>query len=261
MRCVVIALLLCLAGATAATDERPAPGDAPSGEPPPRTFEPTDAYEARDVEGWRVLVNKRLVRDEPAVCDEVLALLRVQLYQAARVVPAAAVAKLKRVTIWVERDEPHHPCMVYHPDAGWLREHGMNPDKARCVEVADAANFLAWTKDQPWMVLHELAHAYHHQFLPDGYGNRDLRDAWRRATVDEKRYGPVLHISGRTVPAYAANNPMEFFAEASEALFGTNDFYPFVRAELASHDRETYELVRRLWDASGNDETRNQKSE
>ena len=230
-----LALLLLLAGAGE---------DSPDAHAP---FEPTDAYDARDVEGWRVMVNKRFAAEAPGQCEEVLTLLRVQLYQAARVVPAEAVGKLKKVTIWVERDEPHHPCMVYHPDAGWLRDNGMNPDKARCVEIAGAANFLAWTKDQPWMVLHELAHAYHDQFLPDGHGNRELREAWHRATVGQKRYEAVQHINGQTVKAYAANNPMEFFAEASEALFGTNDFFPFVRSELASHDAETYEVVRRLW--------------
>ncbi len=31
--------------------------------------------------------------------------------------------------IWVEAKETHHPCMAYHPDAGSLREHGMNPEK------------------------------------------------------------------------------------------------------------------------------------
>ena len=29
---------------------------------------------------------------------------------------------------------------------------------------------------------------------------------------------------------------MEYFAEASEAYFGTNDFFPFVRIELRRHD-------------------------
>ena len=232
---VVVAMLLCLAGAAEPRKDEPV------------AFDPTNAYEARDVEGWRVMVNRRFAGEEPGRCDEALTVLRVQLYQVTRVVPAAAVEKLKGVTIWLEGNEPHHPCMAYHPDAGWLREHGMNPDKARCVEIANAANFLAWTKDQPWMVLHELAHAYHHQFLPDGYDNRDLRTAWRRATVEQKRYDAVQHINGKTVRAYAANNPMEFFAEASEALFGTNDFFPFVRSELASHDGETHGLVRKLW--------------
>jgi hypothetical protein len=39
----------------------------------------------------------------------------------------------------------------------------------------------------------------------------------------------------------------EYFAEASEAYFGTNDFYPFVRTELQRHDPEMYELLKRLW--------------
>lgn len=243
MKQVLFGLLLCfVAVAAVRNDEPPAEEAAPA-------FEPTDAYDVRDVEGWRVRVNKRFAADEPARCEAALTLLRVQLYQVIRVVPGDAVAKLRGVTIWLERDEPHHPCMVYHPDAGWLRDNGMNPDKARCVEVSNAGRFLEWTKDQPWMVLHELAHAYHHQFLPDGYDNGALRAAWQRATVDEHRYDAVQHISGRTERAYAVNNPMEFFAEASEALFGTNDFFPFVRAELAAHDPETSALVRRLWGA------------
>jgi hypothetical protein len=28
-----------------------------------------------------------------------------------------------------------------------LIEHDMNPDKARCVEIANAQNFVRWTKD------------------------------------------------------------------------------------------------------------------
>jgi hypothetical protein len=40
---------------------------------------------------------------------------------------------------------------------------------------------------------------------------------------------------------------MEYFAESSEAYFGTNDFYPFVRAELKAHDPEMFKLVGELW--------------
>ena len=40
------------------------------------------------------------------------------------------------LTFWVELNEPHHPCMCYHPDAGWLRAHDMNPEKARSIEIA-----------------------------------------------------------------------------------------------------------------------------
>ena len=127
--------------------------------------------------------------------------------------------------------------MAYHPSPEWLTEHGMNPDKGRCVEIANARNFLTWTKQQPWMVLHRTAHAYHHQFLPDGYDNDAVATAYRNA-MNAKRYDSVLHYDGKEVKAYATTNPMEFFAEASEAFFGTNDFYPFVHAELKRHDPE-----------------------
>lgn len=212
---------------------------------PEKRFDPTDLYEPQEIEGWRVLVNKNFLAEDGALCQETLTLLRHQLFQIPRKVPAEAVTKLRKVTIWVEAAEPHHPCMAYHPDVGWLREHNMNPDKARCVELANAKSFLSWTKSQPWMVLHELAHAYHHQFL-GGFENAEIAEAFR-AAKEAKRYDAVRRINGKTERAYAVTNPMEYFAEASEAFFGTNDFYPFVSIELKEHDPKFYELLEKLW--------------
>jgi hypothetical protein len=136
--------------------------------------------------------------------------------------------------------------MAYHPDAGWLREHDMNPEKARGVELANAATFLQWTHAQPWMVLHELAHAYHHQYLEDGYDNRDVAAIYQKA-MEGERYKTLLHIDGRRRPGYAAVNPMEYFAETAEAYFGTNDFFPFVRSELKEHDEAAFAMHERHW--------------
>jgi hypothetical protein len=134
--------------------------------------------------------------------------------------------------------------MCYHVSAGWLRDHDMNPDKAGAVEIANAKNFLTWTHQQPWMVLHELAHGYHHQFL--GFGHAGVRACYKNA-VESKSYESVLHINGRKERAYALTNEMEYFAEASEAYFGTNDFYPFVRAELKKHDPKMFALLEKVW--------------
>ena len=213
---------------------------------PAADFDPTDRYEVRQVEGWDVLVNKALLADHPELADKALTLLKDHLYRVTRVVPTESVEALKKVRIWVEDHEPHHPCMAYHPDAGWLREHGMNPEKARCVEVANSRNFLDWAEDQPWMVLHELAHAYHDQALPEGFDNAEVRDAYDKAMA-AKLYDSVLQIRGRDEKAYATTNRMEYFAEASEAFLGTNDFFPFVRAELRRHDPEMYALLKKLW--------------
>jgi hypothetical protein len=225
---------------------RSANAEEPADKPP---YDPTEIYVEQQLEGWRLMIHPDLLQDED-LGEPTLTLLRHQLFQITRVVEPPVLEKLRQVTIWVERLEPHHPCMAYHPDPGWLRRNDMNPDKARCVELANAQNFLRWTQAQPWMVLHELAHAYHHQFLEQGFDNPDVRAAYEKA-IEEKRYDEVLHIRGRREKGYAATNPMEYFAETAEAWFGTNDFYPYVRSELKEHDPAAFAMHEKLWSAAG----------
>jgi hypothetical protein len=203
-------------------------------------------YQTRPIEGWPVLINSRFLEREPELADRTLKLLGFQLYQDTRVVPPDALAKLTTIRIWVEENETEPPCMTYHPDPKWLREHGKDPAKARSVELANARNFLAWTIEQPWMVLHELAHGYHHQFLARGFENPGVKAAYDHA-MKAGLYDRVLRHSGEEEKAYAANNPMEYFAEASEAYFGTNDFFPFIRVELKRHDPAAVEMLESLW--------------
>jgi hypothetical protein len=120
----------------------------------------------------------------------------------------------------------------------------MNPDKAGAVEIANCKNFLSWTREQPWMVLHELAHGYHDRTLGDD--NADVKAAYQ-AAVDAKTYESVLHVNGRKQRHYALTNDKEYFAEASEAYFGTNDFFPFVRAELKQHDPRGFAMIEKAW--------------
>src|SRR5262249_10282377 len=103
-----------------------------------------------------------------------------------------------------------------------------------------------WSLEQPWMLLHELAHGYHHRFLNQGFENAEVRAAFERA-MQKKLYDKVLRINGQNAKAYAATDPKEYFAEATEAFFGTNDFYPFVRSELQQHDPELFKLLKKLW--------------
>ncbi len=206
-------------------------------------WDPVSAYRERSMEGWRVLVNDRLQTNE-ALCARTLKLLEVQLYQIARVVPAEPLARLRQIPIWVELAHPRHPCMCYHESPDWLRDHGMNPDKAGAVEIANATNFLSWTREQPWMVLHELAHGYHHRFLKHDHAG--IRQAYEQA-VAARSYAAVLRINGRKDRAYAMNNEKEYFAELTEAFFGTNDFYPFVRAEVKEHDPAMFSVLEEVW--------------
>ena len=218
----------------------------PAAETPEKPeFEPTSNYTRQTIRGWTVYVNHRLLGDKKDLGNKALELLEVKLYDINRAVPQAAREKLQQVPIWLEFAHPRHPCACYHPSKKWLEENAFNPEKARSVEISNAATFLDWTHQQPSMVLHELAHGYHDR-LPGGYENPEIAAAYRRA-MQRKLYDSVLHYDGKTVRAYAANNPQEYFAELTEAWFGANDFYPFVRAEVIKHDPEGAELLKKLW--------------
>jgi hypothetical protein len=244
MRPSALALVLALAGLLAPPAGRTAEVPSPAPEKKPAS-DPTSDYAVKHIEGWEVLVSQRLLRKgERDLGDRTLRLLGDHLYRITGAVPPGALANLRRIRIWVELAEGHHPCMCYHPSADWLREHGMNPQKAGCVEVANARNFLSWTQQQPWMVLHELAHGYHDQVL--GFDNAEVRACYQSA-VDGKLYDSVLHHDGKKVRAYALTNEKEYFAECTEAYFGTNDFYPFVRPELKQHDPRMYDLLEKVW--------------
>ncbi|MFM9874117.1 MAG: hypothetical protein ACKVQS_11715 [Fimbriimonadaceae bacterium] len=196
------------------------------------------------LEGWRLRVEESLAGD--ADWKSAKSELTRQLQQINRVVGDEPLAKLKRVTIWVHRKSPETTCMAYHPGAVWLKDHNMNPDMAKGVEVGNVKNFVSWTYEQPWMVMHELAHAYHDQFLSDGFENKVVKGAFASAMAS-KKYDKILHWNGSETKHYATSNQMEYFAETTESYFGTNDFYPFVRAELMSYDRASFSLMETVW--------------
>jgi Mlc titration factor MtfA (ptsG expression regulator) len=96
------------------------------------------------------------------------------------------------------------------------------------------------------MVLHEMSHGYHQNFIPDGYQNREIKTAYEHA-IRTRLYDLVLRANGREIKAYAATNDREYFAEATEAFFGTNDFFPSVQAELRRHDPMACRLLQEAW--------------
>jgi hypothetical protein len=186
------------------------------------------SYREMNIEGWTIFVQKELCAKEE-LCTKVLDLMKVKLWEIATRLPAETVARLQEVELRMHLDHAENPGAAYHPNPVWLREHGMPEDWALGIEFGNAKNFLGWSRQQPGMVLHELAHAWHHQVM--GYEYQGLLDSFA-ATAAAGTLNEVLYVSGGTQKAYALNNEMEFFAEMSEAWWMTNDMYPFVRGEL-----------------------------
>jgi hypothetical protein len=203
-------------------------------------------YDVQRIEGWTVRVARDLEVKQPALWAATKKELTLQLESIERVVPDRPLDDIRSIVLYVHSSSPETVCAAYHPDAGWLKEHHMETEMAHCVEIGNAYNFVSWTYEQPWMVLHELSHAYHSLYLPHGFDNPDVIAAYD-AAMKAKRYDAVTHWDGKTVKAYAATNPMEYFAECSEAYFGVNDFYPFVRGELQNADPDGYALMRKMW--------------
>jgi hypothetical protein len=115
--------------------------------------------------------------------------------------------------------------MWYHKSKEWLIANGYAGEKAKCVEINNIRNFLAWQKlNQPYMVLHELSHAYHDQVL--GSGNNEVAQAYKEA-IKSKKYESVAFNMGGNRRAYALNSVDEYFAELSEAYLGRNRLFSF----------------------------------
>jgi hypothetical protein len=208
-------------------------------------FTPTKDYETRTLRGFSLLVHPELAEhpDEAAATfDE----LDAQLEKIEAVVPKRALNELRQARFWIEWASRPNGAAEFHVSADWLKENGYNPDKVLCVEINNCRNFVAWSQDaQPWMVLHELAHAYHHRVLK--HDHPGLEAAYR-AAVEKKLYDAVDYFRpGEKQKAYALTNVDEYFAELTEAYFGRNDFYPFNRSDLQRHDPAGFEVLAHIW--------------
>ncbi len=208
-------------------------------------------YVTRDVSGWSVHINQSLLDSAPDLTELAIKLLQVQLDEIVIVVPATAVAELKKVPLWISPEYPAtQPRAEYHPAAKWLGDNNRDPAMAKGVEFTNVRIFEAETRRMPNFALHELAHAFHDRVLRLGFGNPEIKAAYGVAKQSGK-YDQVERrdSEGRTRldRAYAMTSPQEYFAESTEAFFSRNDFFPYNQKELIQHDPEAAKLMSDLW--------------
>ena len=85
-------------------------------------------------------------------------LLRSQLQEIVRVVPASAVKALRQVPLYFSPEYPgREPTAEFHPDAGWLQANGRDPAMATAVEFTNVNQFEAEMDRMPNFTLHQLA--------------------------------------------------------------------------------------------------------
>lgn len=205
------------------------------------------AHTNRDLEGWNIRVDDRLLNGESAELGaQALKLLNARLVAITFVVPKDSLEKLRAVTIQLDLDYGGLSPMQYHPGAEWLKENGYHENLENCFHIPEAKDLLSPFENRrmPWVVLHELAHAYHDQVL--GFDEPRVIAAWKKFR-DSGKYNQVLTSVGEIREHYGITNQMEFFAEMTEAYFGSNDFYPFVAGELKRDEPEVFALMAEIW--------------
>ena len=205
-----------------------------------------DTHRVLNIEGWRVYFSKEL--DEK---PELLALgekeIRYQLFGVTRVLELDKLAKFREVPIWVELKpaEGQEINATYHPSKQWLSDNGVLTLKAKSVDIPELATFIRWSRESSTnIMLHELVHAYHHRVI--GFDDEEIINRYEQAKKNGK-YEEVLYFTGSRKRHYGITNPQEYFAEASEAYLGTNDYYPFTRIGLKEFDPVMFELMVKIW--------------
>lgn len=213
--------------------------------------EPTKptSHTTKTIEGWSIRVDDRLLQSpNEELGARALRFLEAKLSEIKVVVPADRVKKLQAVTIVLDLTHGNLGPMQYHPDAGWLKANGYSADLAKCVHLPRATDVATKrnVNEQPWVILHELAHAYHDQVV--GFEEPRIKEAYENYKKSGRGEKTLLY-SGKRVKHYALTNHKEFFAEMTESYFGVNDFFPFNRAELKESEPEIHALMTQIWES------------
>lgn len=199
----------------------------------------------QNIEGWTVRIEPRLL-EQPELSSQALKALANHLQRVTYILPEERVAELQKMPIWIELQNSELGSFQYHPSRDWLLKNGHDPAMAKHVHIPKAADLIrrqTWAK-HPYCIMHELAHAYHDQVL--GFDSAEIRGLYEQAKAGGT-YDEVLLFTGSRVKHYGMNNAKEYFAEATEAYLGVNDFYPFVRAELKAHDPHMHSFLEKTW--------------
>jgi len=202
----------------------------------------------KEIEGWMVYVEPALLEGGEAadLGKRALRMLGDHLNRIQIMVPKDRLKDLMKVGIWIEKQHPNLDRMQYHPSQDWLKEHGHDVRLTKKVHITQAAALLSKHQmlKHPWVILHELAHGYHDQIL--SFDHPKILEAYAEAK-ESGTYEKVLQFTGENVRHYGITNHKEYFAEGTEAWFGRNDFYPFVRAEIKKHDPVLNAVLEEIW--------------
>ena len=213
-----------------------------------RKYVPTNKYDKRDIDGWKVYVNPQLAA-QPGLCAAMVEILSYKLHVIDHFISEQGQQQLHQIPVWLEFGRKG-PYLQYCDDLGKLTAAGLNPDKLGAIEVADPQRMLNWAMLQQSDVLHHVALAYYDRHAKQGSElGKKITAAYEQAKTDGK-YNSVLRFDGKRLPLPAMASEREYFAELMESYFLVNDHYPFIRCELNDQDPTGYKVIADLWEGN-----------
>lgn len=254
--------LLLVAIAVIAADEAPKPAAPPRVTPkaielPPFDFNhPPRAYVDTVLVGWNVSVEKQLVDEDALTAKKATARLEAKLEQVAKTLPAASLAELRTVRIF----------LMYGPKAkGGGRSSSfqyfrvgapkwspyLDERMANSVIIFSAYNYAGL--DELWSakgLVHELAHAWH--LLHWKEKEPGIYDPWA-AAIKAGLYKSDVAAEAKNIRTlrYAAQNQLEYFSELSAMYFVGCNYPPANRAELKAYDPSGHDMIELYWGLRG----------
>lgn len=209
-----------------------------------------NGYKNYNLSGFNVLVQNTAFTMDSSLTNSAISLLQTKLQEILQFdISQTKIRELKAVPIFMDWNTTTGAAQ-YHPSQAWLIANGYIPQKAMCVEISNIKNFINWTnQNQPYMVLHELAHAYHHRVL--NFNSTTITNAFNNAVSNNLYQNVSYHIGGGNYSirpkAYALSNDIEYFAEITEAYFGLNDYFPFNYNDLRNYDVVGFNVAKSIW--------------
>jgi hypothetical protein len=218
-------------------------------------------YKKVKVQGFTLMVNNAVFEhdDNDQWQRKPREVLELELGTIVDKLPDDYVKILQRIIIWVEWEDKTDPDLKrkvvakYYSVPGdarlWALGQGKHPGKANNVEII---NMKSLTREhQPnsrlerCVLLHELAHAVHHQAL--GINHPLVKSAFQQAKA-RGLYAQAKDVFGRIrKPTYASTNEREYFAELTCAYLDKLQYYPFNAEDLKKHDPVGYRLMEKIW--------------
>jgi hypothetical protein len=201
--------------------------------------------------GFRVMFSARL-RGNDASFHLARRFIQDRLAEIASLVPSAALKQLRDTRLWLDADPSAGGGAFFATwpsnrhggrDRGYDGFHGAMYQGVVFPNVLESIRKVFGS--QPMLVLHELAHGYHHWVL--GTWNAEVRRIYNSAK-ERGLYRNVRFASGSGASiGHAIMNEWEYFAELTEAYFGQNDQTPLNLSDLRVYDPDGMRLLEQAW--------------